>query len=488
MLPALPGFARVSAIPNCLAPHKRWTGRVPALISLERAVGAVCDLARVPRMLRGGGVLWLNGIKIPREFWGCLRLVDGDELEFIIRPFGGGGFFNSLLKIVGAVVGIALTIWAPFGATGFWAGFGNALLSLGTTVGISLLANLIAPVRPPSLSRPSLDQRSASPTYSLNASSNSMSFGAPVRKVYGRHLVPLTRIVDDYTELIGADEYFYFLGVVGFGPLSMEGMQLGDTALDLYQDVSIQICNGRPGDAVPDILPTVVYQTPLSIQLLTSDSVGKRPERMRDFFTRWEPYRKVTNVWLGVTVCNQAEADEKIPVLLQTPAAVRFVSVEPCLGPVDLGHLSWTDIIGSTAEKNALTGKTWIQGNCGESSQTLQGNRLDWVICGGETGPGARPMHPDWVRSLRDQCQSAGVPFFFKGWGEWAPIGWVHADSKFDLPHIVISQDGRVVQSRKDLAPSHNSELRRVGKRRAGRLLDGRTCDEFPEGGRAYAN
>lgn len=214
----------------------------------------------------------------------------------------------------------------------------------------------------------------------------------------------------------------------------------------------------------------------------------KRPERMRDFFTRWEPYRKVTNVWLGVTVCNQAEADEKIPVLLQTPAAVRFVSVEPCLGPVDLGHLSWTDIIGSTAEKNALTGKTWIQGNCGESSQTLQGNRLDWVICGGETGPGARPMHPDWVRSLRDQCQSAGVPFFFKGWGEWAPIGWVHADSKFDLPHIVISQDGRVVQSRKDLAPSHNSELRRVGKRRAGRLLDGRTCDEFPEGGRAYAN
>lgn len=187
------------------------------------------------------------------------------------------------------------------------------------------------------------------------------------------------------------------------------------------------------------------------------------------------------NLWLGVTVCNQVEADEKIPSLLQTPAAVRFVSVEPCLGPVDLGHLSWTDIIGSTAEKNALTGKTWIQGNCGESSQTLQGNRLDWVICGGETGPGARPMHPDWVRSLRDQCQSAGVPFFFKGWGEWAPIGWVHADSKFDLPHIVISQDGRVVQSRKDLAPSHNSELRRVGKRRAGRLIDGVEHNKFPE-------
>lgn len=276
VLPALPGFARVSAIPNCLAPHKRWTGRVPALISLERAVGAVCDLARVPRMLRGGGVLWLNGIKIPREFWGCLHLADGDELEFIIRPFGGGGgFFNSLLKIVGAVVGIAISIWAPF-TTPFWGPLLTGVLAMGATVGISLLADLIAPVRPPSLSSPSLDQRSASPTYSLNASSNSMSFGAPVRKVYGRHLVPLTRIVDDYTELIGADEYFYFLGVVGFGPLSMESMQLGDTALDLYQDVSIQICNGRPGDAVPDILPTVVYQTPLSIQLLTSDSVGNQ--------------------------------------------------------------------------------------------------------------------------------------------------------------------------------------------------------------------
>lgn len=119
--------------------------------------------------------------------------------------------------------------------------------------------------------------------------------------------------------------------------------------------------------------------------------------------------RPLPNLWLGVTVCNQAEADAKIPLLLQTPATVRFVSVEPCLGPVDLGHLSWTDIIGST--KNALTGKTWIQGNCGESSQTLQGNRLDWVICGGETGPGARPMHPDWVRGLRDQCQAAGTPF-----------------------------------------------------------------------------
>ncbi len=176
------------------------------------------------------------------------------------------------------------------------------------------------------------------------------------------------------------------------------------------------------------------------------------------------------NVWLGVTVCNQAEANEKIPLLLQTPATVRFVSVEPCLGPVDLGHLSWTDIIGST--KNALTGKTWIQGNCGESSQTLQGNRLDWVICGGETGPGARPMHPDWVRGLRDQCQAAGTPFFFKSWGEWVTENQSPEDillpGQSTIPH---GWKGR----------KYEDSVYRVGKRRAGRLLDGVEHNEFPE-------
>lgn len=199
----------------------------------------------------------------------------------------------------------------------------------------------------------------------------------------------------------------------------------------------------------------------------------KRPQRMNKFISLTRETNTdcglwpLPNLWLGVTVCNQAEADEKIPVLLQTPAAVRFVSVEPCLGPVDLGHLSWTDIIGSTAEKNALTGKTWIQGNCGESSQTLQGNRLGWVICGGETGPGARPMHPDWVRSLRDQCQGARVPFFFKSWGEWAPNCLCGAKS----PHPIIQRP----------TPGHVGCMFKCGKRRAGRLIDGREWNEVPE-------
>lgn len=110
------------------------------------------------------------------------------------------------------------------------------------------------------------------------------------------------------------------------------------------------------------------------------------------------------NIWLGVTAENQEQADKRIPVLLQIPAAVRFVSLEPLLGDVRLDRPpSGSEPLGSGIYP------PWL----------IQG--LDWVIAGGETGPGARPMHPDWVRSVRDQCQAAGVPFFFKGWGAHVP-------------------------------------------------------------------
>jgi len=122
------------------------------------------------------------------------------------------------------------------------------------------------------------------------------------------------------------------------------------------------------------------------------------------------------NVWLGTTVENQTEADRRIPHLLGVPAAVRFLSCEPLLGPVDLTHM---DINGHIASRhlgriggywiNALTGKNDDMGRpCPDVP------KLDWVICGGESGPGARPMHPDWARSLRDQCQAAGTAFFMK--------------------------------------------------------------------------
>ena len=161
-------------------------------------------------------------------------------------------------------------------------------------------------------------------------------------------------------------------------------------------------------------------------------------------------------VWLGVTVCNQAEADEKIPVLLQTPAAARFVSVEPMLEAVDLrGKLChWTCPDGSGSWFSPVPGK-------------VHHRLLDWVICGGETGPGARPMHPDWVRGLRDQCQGARVPFFFKSWGEWAPNCLCGAKR----PHPIIQRP----------TPGHVGCMFKCGKRRAGRLLDGVEHNEFPE-------
>lgn len=121
------------------------------------------------------------------------------------------------------------------------------------------------------------------------------------------------------------------------------------------------------------------------------------------------------NVWLGVTAENQRTADERIPILLKIPAAVRFVSVEPMLGPVDLCHVQ-TDMV----EINTLTGDHGVY----RPHQGKSDNHLNWIICGGETGPGARWMNALWATDLRDQCKDAGVPFFFKQWGgKWREEG-----------------------------------------------------------------
>jgi protein gp37 len=137
------------------------------------------------------------------------------------------------------------------------------------------------------------------------------------------------------------------------------------------------------------------------------------------------------NVWLGVSVENQAAADERIPWLLKCPAAVRFLSCEPLLGEIDIRTHLLSDY-DKEAHDPRMTGL-----ECGW-------NKVDWVIVGGESGPHARPMHLDWVRSVRDQCQEWRTPFFFKQWGEWDP------------------------------------ERRRVGKKAAGNVLDGWTWEEFP--------
>lgn len=209
------------------------------------------------------------------------------------------------------------------------------------------------------------------------------------------------------------------------------------------------------------------------------------------------------NVWLGVTAEDQQRADERIPDLLMTPAALRWVSVEPMLGEVDLRRFA-VDLTGDGVSShtpsivNALTGGL-ISGGIGiclniPIIRTGGYPRLDWVVCGGESGPHARPMHPDWARSLRDQCKAAGAPFHFKQWGEWLPCGQHLPDigkvtggtavrgGRFRLhvgghnPHVTFAEHGVEVGALNDDLLTF-----RVGKARAGHLLDGVEHREFPE-------
>jgi protein gp37 len=151
------------------------------------------------------------------------------------------------------------------------------------------------------------------------------------------------------------------------------------------------------------------------------------------------------NVWLGVSAEDQKTADERIPYLLQTPAAVRFVSCEPLLGPVQMSP-------------------QWMYNDHGWET-------LDWVIAGGESGPGARPMHPQWAKSIKDQCQAADVPFFFKQWGEWVPRGMAQ----------LLGFDAKATTNTAFDAIPYPVIMSRIGKKNAGRLLDGRTWNEFPK-------
>lgn len=174
----------------------------------------------------------------------------------------------------------------------------------------------------------------------------------------------------------------------------------------------------------------------------------------------WPP----SNVWLGVSVEDQEQADKRIPLLLQTPAAVRFLSIEPLLGPIHF----WTD---------PAYGKSHLQG-------------IDWVIVGGESGHDARPMHPQWVRDIRDQCQAAGVPFFFKQWGQfycehlWGGFSF-YAGSAADRMRngdVLLCPDGHIPKHGAPEGKSYPMALMRpVGKKAAGRMLDGREWSEFPK-------
>jgi protein gp37 len=223
-----------------------------------------------------------------------------------------------------------------------------------------------------------------------------------------------------------------------------------------------KIAVGLMGDLFHDrVLSDFIYEiwyvmrdTPQhTYQILT-----KRPLRMLEWFKR-QGYAPLPNVWIGVSVEDQATADERIPLLLQTPAAIKFISCEPLLGPIDFRKVSGFNRIG-------LDLRNW------------------WVIVGGESGPGARPMHPDWVRSLRDQCVAASVPFHFKQWGEWA-VKSEYVNSK---DFGVLAMDGEWFPSTtgwngRPIDPdTGEAYMIRVGKKAAGHLLDGKEWLQFPKG------
>lgn len=176
--------------------------------------------------------------------------------------------------------------------------------------------------------------------------------------------------------------------------------------------------------------------------------------------TGWDATFPLPNVWLGTSVEDQTRANDRVPVLLDTPAAVRFLSCEPLLGPVEL--------MFSRCAEHDFPGGFCI------SCPNRQ--RLDWVIVGGESGKDARPMQPDWARSLRDQCATAGVAFHFKQWGEWAPTTR-HGIGVLSDPREAY---GEHVFDSKYTEFKWRRILRRVGKKAAGRELDGRTWDEYP--------
>ena len=191
----------------------------------------------------------------------------------------------------------------------------------------------------------------------------------------------------------------------------------------------------------------------------------KRPENMVRWWRAQQDEAKRAgaeawwpgNAWAGTSVENQQAADERIPWLLQMPARVRFLSMEPLPGFVNICAGLFTQPPAGESDESPEAGGMW------RGPSPLGAAGLSWVIAGGESGHRARPMSLSWVRGIRDQCRSAGVPFFFKQWGEWAP-DWYRDD---DAPPGTPWQQAE-------------ESMSRVGKRDAGRLLDGRTWDEVP--------
>ncbi|MCC4299348.1 DUF5131 family protein [Aurantimonas coralicida] len=238
------------------------------------------------------------------------------------------------------------------------------------------------------------------------------------------------------------------------------------------------------------------------------DAARKAGALLGDMRTIKELRLPLPNVWLGVSVEDQRRADERIPILLDTPAAVRWISAEPLLGPVDLTSIDtgsgWVDSLQSYIHYPMPSDGHF-------RNEPIDWPHLDWIVAGGESGPSARPMHPEWVRSIRDQCAAAGVPFLFKQWGAWAPICEMSeaatdrcyrsnrrakegesqktVDESYGrtriVPSHVLHRDGSQHDNTASMAFRQGTgamTMFAIGKKSAGRLLDGQLHDAVPRG------
>lgn len=203
----------------------------------------------------------------------------------------------------------------------------------------------------------------------------------------------------------------------------------------------------------------LIRATPSLDWLLLTKRIGNASSMLPpDWGAGWR------NVWLGATVCDQAEADRDVPKLLSVPAAIHWLSVEPLLSRISLNP-------------------TWL---CGDPFDTqpqphLGSEQVDWIVVGGESGPNARPMHPIWPRILRDRCREARVPFLFKQHGEWLPAMDANsAQLDGSTSRHWLGQCGHTYNANEPAMRSGYANMLRVGRKAAGRLLDGRQHDAYP--------
>jgi protein gp37 len=237
----------------------------------------------------------------------------------------------------------------------------------------------------------------------------------------------------------------------------------------------------------------LIAQTPNLDWLLLSKRIGNAramlDEAAQQVTGRTWREKPLPNVWLGATIVNQTEADRDISKLLATAARVKFLSMEPLLGPVDIREYlmpGWPH-----CSTGFIQGGRYEAGYCGTCAghesdpihDPAMHDFVDWVIVGGESGPHARPMHPAWAMELRDQCASADVPYLFKQWGEWAPTSDLGDDALQNATRqrLCVTPSGHSHNDWNTCATASGDVcMLRVGKKAAGRVLDGREHHAFP--------